>query len=183
VSPARALLAACLLSAPALAAPARVVLIRHGEKPPEGSELDERGRQRAQALVGYIERDPVVAAFGPPAAIYAMAPKGEGGSVRAIQTVEPLAADLGQAVRADFKKDQIEELAAAVLQEPPGKTVLVCWEHTVIPAIVKALGLAGGPSKWKGSVYDRAWIVGFADGKPASFKDVPQRLLPGDSSD
>ncbi len=174
----------CLLAlaASALATPARVILIRHGEKPDDGPELNARGWQRAEALVGFFEHDPVAAKLGAPTALFAMAPKGPDGSVRAVQTLTPLSNALGVKIDSRFKKNDVAQAAAAVLAAPDGAVVAVCWEHSVIPSLLKALGWSGGPSKWPGGdVYDRAWILDFEGGKPAAFVDAPQHLLPGDS--
>jgi len=171
-------------AAVAAAAPAQVVLIRHGEKPDDGPELDERGRQRARALVSFFTSDAAMTRNGPPAAIFAMAPKGDGGSVRAIQTVQPLADKLGLPVRADFTRKQISALADAIMKDGSldGKTVVVCWEHKVIPDIARALGADTAPAKWPGGdVYDRAWMIRFAGGRFLSFEDLPEHVLPGDS--
>lgn len=176
-----ALLIAVLSIQTALAAPARVVVIRHGEKPAQGSELNERGWQRARALVAFFKHDSRIT----PAAIYAMAAKGEDGSVRAIQTVTPLAKDLGLDIRQAFKKKDIAQLVSEIMADKTleGRIVLVCWEHKVIPDIIKAFGWDGGPWQWHGEVYDRAWVVDLNDGRAASFKNLPQHVLPGDSAD
>lgn len=183
----RAHLVALLLAsaAPAFAAPAQIVVIRHGEKPDAGSELNERGLARAKALANYFRTNPAVIKHGPPAAIYAMQPKGPGGSVRAIQTVQPLADALNLTINSDWKKDQLGELVAAVLAAPglEGKTVLICWEHKVIPDMVRRFGWTTAPSRWDGAVYDRAWILDLVGGRPVAFTDAPQRVLPGDSAE
>ncbi len=183
----RALLAALLLAsaAPAFAAPARIIVIRHGEKPDAGDELNERGFARAKALVEYFKTNPAVIKYGPPAAIYAMQPKGPGGSVRAIQTVQPLADALNLTIDSDWKKDQLDELVAAVMSAPglEGKTVLICWEHKVIPAMVRRFGWTTAPARWDGAVFDRAWIIDFNGDRPVAFTDAPEHVLPGDSAD
>lgn len=166
------------------AVPARVIVIRHGEKPDQGPELNERGWQRARGLVLFFKEDPAVDGFGAPAALYAMAPKGEDGSVRAIQTLTPLAQNLQLPIHKDFKKTDVARLASEIMGDPSysARTVIICWEHAWIPEILKAFGWMGGPDQWPGGgVYDRAWMLDFAGGKPDSFKDVPERVLPGDS--
>jgi hypothetical protein len=170
---------------PARAAPAQVVIIRHGEKPDSGNELNERGFARARALVDYFQHDPAAARFGPPAAIYAMSPKDESGSLRPIETVTPLAEALGLTIRTDYLKDQLPQLVADVLADPRynGKTVLICWEHKVIPELARDFGWEGAPAKWSGAVFDRAWIIGFSGSRAASFRDEPEHVLPGDSAD
>ena len=169
----------------ALAAPAQVVIIRHGEKPPSGPDLDERGYARAQALIGFFESAPAVTQFGPPAAIYAMKPKDEDGSRRPIETVTPLAQALGVKIDADYTRKQIAQLVKDILGNPAyeGKTVLICWEHHMIPDIVAAFGWTSAPRTWPGSSFDRAWVLTFDGDKVADFADAPEKLLAGDSPD
>jgi hypothetical protein len=62
-----------ILSAPAWnaavsAAPAEIIMIRHGEKPPSGNELNDQGWQRANALAGFFTSEPAVLTFGTPVA-------------------------------------------------------------------------------------------------------------------
>ena len=173
-----------LYAAPAFAIPAQVIVIRHGEKPPSGNELDERGRQRAAALVKFFETDPQVTKYGPPAAIYAMDPKDASGSLRPIQTVTPLADDLKITINHSYKREELQSLIDDLMKNPAadGKTVLICWEHKAIPEMIPLFGWASAPRAWSGSVFDRAWILDFnRTGTPVAFTDAPQRVLPGDS--
>ncbi|MDD5304763.1 MAG: histidine phosphatase family protein [Elusimicrobia bacterium] len=166
----------------ALASPAQIVIIRHGEKPDTGSELNERGFARARALSDFFVNDPAVIAYGPPAAIFAMKPKGPDGSIRAIQTVTPLAEKLGLAINSDYLRDSLPELVKAVMSARAydGKTVLICWEHKVIPQLVVDFGWTTAPDHWAGSVFDRAWILKLSGGRVVSFTDAPEHVLPGD---
>ncbi|NNN05524.1 MAG: histidine phosphatase family protein [Elusimicrobia bacterium] len=181
------LLGAALLAAarPAWAAPAQVIVIRHGEKPPSGPDLDEQGYARAQALVGFFQNNPAVTQFGTPAAIYAMDPKGPNGSLRAIETVTPLAQALGLSINKDYKRKDIPQLVQDILSNSAydGKTVLICWEHRVIPDIVDAFGWTSAPQSWAGSSFDRAWVLTFTGDRVTDFVDVPEHVLPGDSPD
>ncbi len=171
--------------APAFAAPAQVIIIRHGEKPPSGPDLDEQGYARAQALVGFFQNNPAVTQFGTPAAIYAMDPKGPNGSMRAIETVTPLAQALGQSIDTDYKRKDIPQLVQDILGNPAydGKMVLICWEHSVIPDIVDAFGWTSAPQSWAGSSFDRAWVLDFTGSQVTGFTDVPEHVLPVDSPD
>ena len=72
-----------------------------------------------------------------------------------------------------------------------GRMVLVCWQHGHIADIVRELaeyspyGPAAQvslPGEWPDARFDRAWIIDLYRGRVVSFKDVPQRLLPGDSN-
>ena len=179
------LIAALAWAAPAWSAPAQVIVIRHGEKPAEGNDLDSRGFARADALVDFFEHNPAVTKFGPPAAIYAMKPSGSNGSVRPIHTVAPLAKDLGLVIDADYLKDQLPQLVANILGNASydGKTVLICWEHNAIPTLVEDFGWTSAPRSWSGKVFDRAWVLTFDGNAVVSFEDVPEHVLPGDSAD
>ena len=52
----------------------------------------------------------------------------------------------------------------------------------MIPEMLKAFGWADGPRKWPDEVYDRLWVLDFTQGKPTRFRDLPQKILPGDSA-
>jgi hypothetical protein len=166
----------------ALAMPAQVILIRHGEKPDVGNELNAQGWRRARALPKLFTGDTPFTKFGSPVAIYAMAPKDEDGSLRPIQTVTPLSQQIGVPIRSQFKKKQISDMVneIKITSAYDGKTVLICWEHKVIPIIAQAFD-QDAPDSW-GKSFDRAWVITFTDsGTVASFKDLPQNLLSGDS--
>jgi hypothetical protein len=167
----------------ARANPAQVILLSHAEKPPAGPELNEAGRKRADALAGLFATDPRVRAHGAVTAIFAMLPADRGGSVRAIQTMEPTAAALHLGIDTRFTRDEIKALAKAVRKDRAldGKTVVICWEHKMIPQIVSALGWPNPPSQWLDGVYDRLWVLDFEGDLPVAFHDLPQRLLPGDT--
>ena len=167
----------------ATAAPAQIIFLRHAEKPPVGSELNERGRERAAALVRLFTHDARLLEHGPAVAIFAMRPHGKSGSVRAIQTMEPTGRALGVELDSVLTRDDTAAVARAILSTRAyeGKTVVVCWEHDAIPEIVKACGWAKGPARWPDKSFDRLWILDFEHGRPKRFRDLPQKLLPGDS--
>ena len=167
----------------AQAAPAQVILIRHAEKPASGNELNSQGWQRAKALVYFFKHTPSMTRFGTPAAIYAMAPKGPNGSLRPIQTVTPLADSLGLKINSSYKKGELAGLVGNIMSNSAynGKMVLICWEHNIIPEIVKDFGWNAAP-QWDGNSFDRAWVLNFNGNSVVSFEDIPQRLLPGDSA-
>jgi hypothetical protein len=179
-------LAALLLAfaASAFAAPAQIIIFRHGEKPDTGNELDPQGQQRAQALVNFFENDPAVTQYGAPAAIYAMAPSSDDGSVRPIQTVTPLAQNLGLPINKNFTKDQGPAVVKDILgnKKYDGKMVLVCWEHKAIPGLAQDFGYDSAPAKWKGSDFYSVWIFNLdtATGKVTSFKIISEHVMPGD---
>ncbi len=176
----------------ALAAPAQVILIRHAEKQETGPELSEPGFKRAQELVKFFKNEPAVGRYGAPVVIYAAAPKNEGGSIRSIQTVTPLARALGLRIDDSFTRGQTNKLARDIMENPAydGRMVLVCWQHTNLPAAALALAEynnssqavhAAIPLAWPDQAFDRVWLLDLSGGKVVSFKNIPKRLLPGDS--
>lgn len=169
--------------APAQAMPSEIILLSHAEKPPAGPELSEAGQRRADALAGLFATDSRLRAHGPVAAIFAMQPADKDGSVRAIRTMEPTAAGLHLKIDTRFTRDEVKALAKAIRKDKAldGKTIVVCWEHKVIPEIVAALGWPNPPARWVDGAYDRLWLLDFEDGVPVAFHDLPQRLLPGDT--
>ncbi len=131
---------------------AKVMLIRHAEKPDEGgtilgvdeegrlnpNELSVRGWQRAGALVrffaplGQEHRGGITT----PAAIFACKPYSETASKRSFSTVLPLATALGLTVNQDFARHAGTDLLEAV--RAVSGPVLMCWPHDPIPNIVRA---------------------------------------------
>lgn len=188
-----ALLVTALLGAgAAFAAPAQVIFIRHAEKPDIGAELSPQGFKRAAALVNFFKTNPAVTRYGAPVAIYAAAPKSEDSSVRSIQTVAPLARALGIDINDSFTRGQTNKLARDIMQNPAyeGRLVLICWQHEKIIDAAQALAEYGGtspevyamiPLAWPSEAFDRVWIMDLKGGKVVAFKNLPQKLLPGDS--
>jgi hypothetical protein len=182
----RLILLLCLIAAETvLAAPARVILLRHAEKPPDKStvHLSERGESRACALLALLEVRSVMGTNGPPAALFAPKFTRQGHSRRPYETLKRLADHLKLSVQMPYGPSDYAALANRVLSDPAldGKTVIVCWIHDHLPALAKALGVKPEPGRWKSSVYDRIWIITYKDHR-AILADLPQKLLPGDSA-
>jgi hypothetical protein len=175
-----------LVAETGLARPARVILLRHAEKPPDESDvyLSERGKARARALAAFLTTEPVLGTNGQPAALFAPKATRGGHTFRPGQTLEPLGERLRLSVRRPYGPSDCAALAKRVLSDPSldGKTVVVCWIHDSLPALAKALGVKPKPARWKASVYDRLWIVTYK-GHNAVLSDLPQHLLPGDSTE
>jgi len=169
---------------PAAGQPAQVIIIRHAEKPDDGNELNQRGRERAAALVAYFQGRPEVLQFKTSAAIYAQAPKNSGSSIRPLQTVKPLAAALKLQVVQRFMHDDYRDMVKEILkrEDLKDRMVLICWEHKVIPDIAQALGATDAPGKWHGDVFDRTWVITFGRNSDVALSNLPQTLLFGDSA-
>jgi phosphohistidine phosphatase SixA len=174
-----AAIAALLLSFYSPSTPAQIILIRHGEEPadPANPHLSPAGRERAAKLVAFLTSDPAMTKFGSPVAIFATATTKDDNGQRTQETVAPLAKALKLKVQTRFHGKDYAELAKLILANPAysGKTVVICWNHEEIPQLAAMLGVNPAPPKWKGSVYDRVYLITYRDGK-ATLTEVPERL-------
>ena len=164
----------------ARAIPAQILIIRHAEKPSQGIGLSPRGWQRANALPKFLIGNPD---FETPNVLFAMAQKNSTGSIRAILTVTPLSTRLSLPLTLGYTREEYPAAAADILENPAfnGKVVLICWEHHVIPDFAGRLGVKEAPTDWEDPVYDRIWVIDYAKGQVSRFRNLPQRLLAGDS--
>jgi len=163
--------------------PAEVVIIRHAEEPGGNSvHLSDKGERRAEALVSFFTTDARVTQHGVPVAFFAPRPR-PNRSRRSEETLLPTASSLGLTVREPLTEEQYAELARRLLRDRSlrGKTVVIAWTHSYIPRLAAALGVRPAPPAWKAGVYDRAYVITFPRGR-ARLVNVPQRLLPGDST-
>jgi len=164
--------------------PAQVIIIRHGEKPKDHSDvnLNQKGKERAAALVPYFVGRPEVTQFGLPEAIFAQSPKDENSSERPVQTVTPLSNLINVAIDSDYTHSEFPEMIEAIMNNSnfDDKMVLICWEHTVINEIAAKFGLSK-PKAYPDSAFDQTWIISFdSHGKP-HLKIWQQMLMFGDS--
>jgi hypothetical protein len=178
--------------------PRHVLIIRHAEKTgdKEDVHLSRRGQDRAEALDRLFvtapgRPDP----FPRPDFIFAACDHKD--SHRPIETVTPLAKKLKLTVDTRFdnklpapadkgdapKKAGMAELRDELFGTPKyaGKTVLVSWRHSTLPALAGTLKAGKVPEKWGDEVFDRVWQISYDETGAATFRDRPQRLLPGDS--
>jgi hypothetical protein len=174
-----------LPAAVAWAEPAQILIIRHGEKPPEKGavHLSLSGRERAMALVPFLTETLEFTRYGPIAALFATKIAPDDPSHRTHETIAPLAKSLGLPIQAPYVNREYAQLAREVLAraEYQGKTVLICWDHDFIPQLTGALGVKPQPPRWPGSVFDRVFLVSPAGTGTATLVNRPQRLMFGDS--
>ncbi len=193
--PTRLILAALMLGAfmtTALAAPARIIILRHGEKADDW-KLCEIGEQRAKALaLNYLGKDAAKSLFASgeePAFFFAV-------TLHTIELASPAAAswnkplivysvvpEVGQS-EDDFTKAlnrRTQEVAKGLLTNPAlqGKTVVLVWEHehianeeldekferegVTLRQLLNLDILPGVPKTWPDDVYDYFWIVDFPE--------------------
>jgi hypothetical protein len=188
------------------APPEAVYIIRHGEKPQDPppkhpaahSGVDFLGHQNEHSLLprGWQRSGALAALFDPahgPLRAGLRVPRrlispwyghpGKTAEHRTHQTIRGLSDRLGVEITADFAKGQEPHLAAAVLNSGPG-AVLICWEHSHIPALASALPLVSGtviPTSWPQDRYDVIWTFTLTAEGTYAFGQVPQRLLAGDA--
>lgn len=165
------------------AAPAQIIIIRHGEKIDDSHrDLSPKGCQRAYLLTDFFKK------FKSVAGVYAQGIKKAGGSIRSLETIAPTAKTLGIKINNLFLKDDLAALAHQILTSPSfqGKTVLISWEHSAILNLVPALGikLPENLNHWPSTVFDQAWIISYTDNdaKKGSLEIMAEHVLPTDIS-
>jgi hypothetical protein len=189
----RLLLAALLLTAslmPVLAAPSRIIILRHGEKA-NPWKLCETGAERAEALAEtYLGAKATKSLFADgeePAFFFAI-------TLHTLELASPSVASwskpiiLYSVVPDESDDDELhvkalnertQEAAANIMQNPAlnGKTVVMVWEHkhianeklekkyegeaVTLRKLLKLDILPGVPKTWPGDNYDYFWIVNF----------------------
>ena len=171
-----------------------IMIIRHAEKPlpknrVRGITSSGRPDKRSLTVDGWMRAGALVELLAPawgeppdglrrPDAVYGSGAE-HGRSKRSIQTVEPLAEQLGVEVVDRFKPGDEAKLAAELAKRPG--TTLVSWHHGSVGKIVKHLGdvTPEPPQHWPDDRFDVVWIL-TRDGDGWRFEQVPQMLLPGD---
>ncbi|OAR00280.1 hypothetical protein LLEC1_06102 [Akanthomyces lecanii] len=142
------------LAAAVASAKPTVYFIRHGEKPSgDGDGLSAQGMQRAQCLrnvfgagsgygIGYI---------------MAQTPKSSGKRQRPLDTVKPLAADLGLGVDTSCDRDDPKCVKKAVKNYRGNGNILICWEHKALKDLAEELG-ADNVDDYPSDHYDLIWV-------------------------
>jgi hypothetical protein len=204
----RLALSAALLAASvtaALAAPSRVIILRHGEKA-DAWKLCEIGKQRAQALkYNYLGKDAAKSLFpedAPPAFFFAI-------TLHTMELATPAVNSWGKPIiyysvlPQDEKKftealnDRTREAAGNILNNPAlkGKTVVMVWEHhhiankelddkyqreaaVTLRQLFHLDILPGVPREWPDDNFDYFWIVDFPENSnvPSKFEMVKQEF-------
>lgn len=161
------------------AADATVYLIRHGEKPDSGNGLSAQGMQRAQCLrnvfgansgydIQYImTEDYKVSQTHPCTSVRVSTDnlQSDGKRQRPYDTVYPLSQDLN--ITIDHHCDKTDQdCAADTIENYDGEgNILLCWEHSELHDIVKALGDKDAPD-YPDDRFDIIWV------DPPSYDDI-----------
>jgi hypothetical protein len=136
-----------------------VVIIRHAEKPPKGKNLNCKGLNRSLKLPAVL-----YSKFGIPGSIYvpSLDNNVSTGHARMFQTVVPLAAKYNLKINSKYTEADTTALANDIKRQKG--IVLVVWQHSTLPSIVRALGVQGFNMLWGNNDYDSIWIVNFTNG-------------------
>jgi hypothetical protein len=189
----------------AVSAPARIIILRHGEKADDWKQC-EIGEQRAKALaLTYLGRDAIKSLFAggdEPAFFFAITPNTAAltsPSVASWNKPVILYSAMPQESSEDFTKalnHRTQDAARNLLANPTleGKTVVMVWEHEHIASealeakfgneavtlrqLFKLDILPGVPKTWPGNTYDYFWIVDFPANSnvPSKFEMVKQEF-------
>jgi hypothetical protein len=181
-----------------LAMPARIIILRHGEKADKW-DLCDIGQERADALVAnYLGRGAAKSLFAPneaPAAFLAI-------TLHSLELASPAAMSWHQPVtlysvlpqKDEDKEEALDrrtEEAANDLKVNPlwqGKTVVMVWEHkriankkleksslgqaVTLRELLHLDRLSGVPETWPSGTYDYFWIIEYGN----QGSDVPTRF-------
>jgi len=150
--------------------PRQVIMIRHGEKGDEPVNLNPAGYKRADCLVDYFMHPK--AGYNVPDYIIAMAQHDEDSGNRPVETVTPLATALNMSIDDSWKKGDETDAADSILNDHPGETVLVCWEHKALVDLAADLGACtnDGSFNWglnpeasadNPDCYNAVWVVDY----------------------
>ncbi|KAK5807671.1 hypothetical protein VI817_001929 [Penicillium citrinum] len=147
------LLSAFFAAASLATASPTVYLIRHGEKPDDGNGLNAQGLQRAQCLrsvfgsssqynIGHImAQTPKSSTFvASKSKIQINTDVLDGKRQRPLDTVKPLAEDLGLTVDTSCDRDDSKCVKDVVKGYVGSGNILICWEHDALTDIVEELG-------------------------------------------
>lgn len=113
-----------------------LILLRHADRTVLSSDLDEDGRARAAALPAALEGTHIDAIYSPDL-------------TRNLDTVAPLAKQRGLTV----KVIPVSRVAARIIGENPGKTVLWVGNTTNLKGIYEDIGGEGPPPVVYGDLY------------------------------
>lgn len=143
----------------------RVVIIRHGEKPDQGNNLNCQGLNRAMQLPKVL-----FAKYGIASAVYvpAINSGGKTKSARTFQTITPYAVKYGLNINSSYADDDYKDVVADVKQRTG--TVILVWEHNSINNLAEAFGLKK-PVNWAGQDFDSIWVITFKGGEPVLSTD------------
>jgi len=161
-----------------------VLIIRHAEDADNGHGISPHGEQRAEAYTNYFLNLNIDSKRLEPTVIFAANDSKK--SHRPRLTVEPFAKAAKLPIDTRFGNHQATELAAELRENQEGKVILICWRHSKIPALLRALGVKPKSflpnGKWPDSVYNWVILLSFDQNGhliPSSSRRIDDHLMPG----
>lgn len=139
--------------------PLRVLIIRHGEKPDSGYNLNCKGWNRAIALPKAI-----IPQFGIPDFVYVpnMTTGKKTKTVRMYQTVIPMAIKYNLVINSKYEETDSLEIAENIMHLKG--TVMVVWDKKNIAPLVRNFGIRNRVLDWPDKDYDTIWIIEYKKG-------------------
>ncbi|RIJ08099.1 flagellar basal body-associated protein FliL [Pseudomonas sp. 91RF] len=167
---------------------ATVLIIRHAEKPTEGSVLNARGEERARAYADYFNPLKLDGQTLTPERLIAAGDTHE--SSRSRLTLTPLAERLNLSIEQPYINGDVHELVKLLRKSNQAPVILIAWHQGRINKLISAFGgdstALMGQKKWPDEVYDWMLVLRFDDkGRiiQADSRKVLEHLLPGDAVD
>ena len=165
-----------------MSTPAKILILRHAEKPSNHSNehLSLQGYQRAAALSPYFQGN-----FPGVNHIFAAGVGLHSPSHRPIETIRPTANALGKQIHDEFLKDDYLAMVAHIKSDAQynAEELIICWEHSDIESIATAFGAIGVPSApWPADRFDLVWELTFTGTTGYRLKQIPQLLMYGDQN-
>jgi hypothetical protein len=122
--------------------PKQIIVIRHGEKPSDDKNpnLSIKGVARSKYLIDYFLNPVIEGAYNKPDIIYVY--NIHKGANRSRELMQPLI-DLKIPYNMDYddsKKGTHDLVKDVFSKHNDNKTVLICWEHNIIPDIINEIG-------------------------------------------
>ena len=136
-----------------------VLVIRHGEKPSFGDNLTCQGENRARQLPALLSKK-----YGKIERIYVpslVSSENKTLHSRMFQTATPTAIRYGLQINSQFSSSEPDQVALSLMSQRG--TVLVVWNHSAIPKLVKSLGIV--MPLWKDDDFDSILVISFPNGK------------------
>ncbi len=156
-----------------------VLIVRHAEKPENGTGLTPMGEARAQLYAKYFEPFQEQGYSIPVDCLYAGADSKN--SIRPRLTLEPLGKAIGLPIHLKVGTKDSEALVLQLKTEAHGRHPLIAWRHGEIPALLAAFGASPEKllpnGKWPDDVFD--WVIMLnmgPDGQLVSAKLIREQL-------
>jgi len=162
-----------------------ILIIRHAEKPEDGTELTATGYERARDYVGYFNHFQI---DGQPLRLdHLFCTADSKGSQRPRLTITPLSQALKLRLDNRYSSKDALKLAQNIRAQAYGSELLICWHHGQIPALLQGLGAAPEQvlphGKWPDDVF--GWLIELrydAAGRLHETRLIHENLMPDDQS-